>query len=123
MAGMNNMTAEIAAADSPQYQNIRLFTVGQGTHSDTPLQKLGSITHTWTSASSAVVGGTAWKEFSAVCWLFGRQVHDALGVPVGLISSNWGKQHCNQHSTGVSSASVMSVGIWIAALVLVLANT
>ena len=31
MAGMNNMTAEINAADEPRYHNIRLFTVGQGT--------------------------------------------------------------------------------------------
>ena len=29
MAGMNNMSAEIARADSPQYKDIRLFTVGQ----------------------------------------------------------------------------------------------
>jgi sialate O-acetylesterase len=31
------------------------------------------------------------KYFSAVCWVFGRTVHDGLGgeVPVGLISTNW----------------------------------
>ena len=37
MAGMNNMTAEIAAADAPQYGDIRLFTVGQGTVAKAPL--------------------------------------------------------------------------------------
>ena len=90
MAGMNNMTAEIAAADAPQYGDIRLFTVGQGTVSKTPLNQLATTYHNWTAASAAVLGGTAWKEFSAVCWLTGREIHDALGVPVGLISSNWG---------------------------------
>lgn len=25
-----------------------------------------------------------------MCWLFGKQIHDTLGVPVGLISSSWG---------------------------------
>ena len=69
---------------------MRLFTVGQGTRSRAPLPKLGSVVQPWTVASSAAVGGKAWKTFSAVCWLFGKQVHDSVQVPVGLISSNWG---------------------------------
>jgi len=89
MAGMNNATAEIAAADAPAYRNVRLFTVGQGTVSKQPRRTLGTIYHNWTSASAKVVGGVRWKEFSAVCWLFGKEVHDVLGVPVGLISSSW----------------------------------
>ena len=90
MAGMNNMSAEIAAADAPRYHDIRLFTVGQGTVSATPLQQLNTTFHNWTRASAAVVGGTAWLEFSAICWLTGREIHDELNVPVGLVSSNWG---------------------------------
>ena len=90
MAGMNNMTAEIAAADDPRYKDIRLFTVGQGTVSKAPLPKLTTIYHNWTAASAAVLGGVRWKEFSAVCWLFGRDLHDQLQVPVGLVSSSWG---------------------------------
>ncbi len=61
MAGMNNMSAEIAAADSPQYRDIRLFTVGQGTVAKMPLRELGTIYHNWTTASAAVVGGVRWK--------------------------------------------------------------
>lgn len=90
MAGMNNMTAEIAAADLPRYDTIRLFTVGQGSTSPTPLDDLKTVAHNWTKASAAALGGKAWSEFSAICWLTGREIHDALDVPVGLISSNWG---------------------------------
>ena len=90
MAGMNNASAEIAAADAPAYHDVRLFTVGQGTTSKTPRTTLGTVYHNWTQATAKVVGGKRWKEFSAVCWLFGREIHDALNVPVGLISASWG---------------------------------
>lgn len=90
MAGMNNMTAEIAAASA--YPNIRLFTVGQKTKSNAPLTQLATIEEPWARASNASLGGAAWDTFSAVCWLFGRDIHDALGatVPIGLVSNNWG---------------------------------
>lgn len=88
--GVPNVSAEIAAAD--HYPLIRLFTVGQGTNSTTPLQQLKTIEQPWTVASSAAVGVGAWKSFSAVCWFTYRHVFDALGgtVPQGLISNNWG---------------------------------
>ena len=37
-------------------------------------------------------GNGGFGYFSAVCWIFGREVFDALGgkVPVGLINNNWG---------------------------------
>jgi len=115
MAGMNNLSAEVAAAD--QYgHGIRLMTVGTGhrcgdggpagnNHSypnwrnktgpndcNEPFPAFKSLYHSWVPASANVVGGKAWSEFSAVCWLFGRDVFDGLGgtTPIGLISSNWG---------------------------------
>ena len=119
MDGMNNMSAEIAAADN--YPNIRFFTVGMqtkcggsgasnctlpfrelNTFAPTPTCKTGgSCRHGWGRANASSLGatppvgpagGSAWDTFSAVCWLHGREVHDALGgsVPIGLISSNWG---------------------------------
>jgi len=54
---------------------------------------------TMESASAAALGGVTstapkgagWNTFSAVCWLTGKYIHDALGgtVPIGLISNNW----------------------------------
>lgn len=38
----------------------------------------------------ATVGGGAWNYFSAVCWMYGRRLHDLLKVPIGLISSAYG---------------------------------
>jgi hypothetical protein len=138
MAGMNNMSAELAAADG-YGDTIRLFTAGMESVCGTPGSASGralpradctkpwrelnpniSVTNwtqdgseaqyingswmnetcgnghacrqPWAQASSVALGAQAWNTFSAVCWLFGRDVHDALGgkVPVGLISSNWG---------------------------------
>ena len=85
MAGMNNLTAELSAADA--YPDIRFFTVGQKNQSTVPFNQLASIEYPWAPASAATLGGTAWKEFSAVCWLFGRDIHDALGgnVPIGFL--------------------------------------
>ena len=36
------------------------------------------------------VGGPAWNYFSATCWFYGRQLHQSLGVPIGLVSSAYG---------------------------------
>ena len=82
------------AAQGDHYPHIRVFTVGKGTRSSTPLPDLQTITQTWSVAGSHSLleptGG--WGYFSAVCWFFGNQESEGLGnqVPLGLISSNWG---------------------------------
>ena len=45
--------------------------------------------------------GGAFGYFSAVCWIFGREVFDALGgnVPIGLINNNWGGTALESWST------------------------
>jgi len=83
-----NASAEIADAD--KYPNIRLFTVGQGTTSPTPLVELATIEQYWAVASSKSVGGNDWGYFSAVCWFFGKRLYQELNIPIGLVNTNWG---------------------------------
>jgi sialate O-acetylesterase len=116
MAGMNNMSAEIAAADALG-ERIRLFTVGMDTvcgdpakpgHTDCsrPFRQLNtdipsagqpcrsghSCREPWTRASASAFGGAAWDTYSAVCFLTSKYIFETLGggVPLGLVSSNWG---------------------------------
>jgi len=63
-----NATEEIQAAD--KYSSIRLFTVGQGTSSATPLTEFTTISQGWSVASATTVGVGDWNEFSAACWFF-----------------------------------------------------
>jgi hypothetical protein len=102
---MTNASAEIAAADC--YPHIRIFTVGIGTQSAVPLRDLQTVREPWKVASSRTIsedvtpGHTMFGTFSAVCWVFGRKLSDALTragqasadggpIPLGLISNNWG---------------------------------
>ena len=89
-AGVPNKTQEIS--DAANYPLIRVFTVGQGTSSTTPLSQLKTIEAQWNVSSPAIIGGPGWNTFSAVCWFTYRDVFKALGsrVPMGLISNNWG---------------------------------
>ena len=67
--------------------------MGQRTASKVPLDDLQTVAQPWSVANStSVAGGGGFGHFSAVCWIFGREVFDALGgaVPIGLISNNWG---------------------------------
>lgn len=75
----NNAEEEIAAADHPE---IRLFTVPNNLQF-VPVDDLPS--GEWEVCSPETVPG-----FSAVGYFFGRRIRQETGVPVGLISSNWG---------------------------------
>jgi hypothetical protein len=56
-----NATAEIQAANN--YPNIRVFTVGQGTTSYTPLNDLVTVSQPWVAASNTSIGAGNWTEF------------------------------------------------------------
>lgn len=74
----DNPDAEIAAAAFPQ---IRLFYVPRKT-SPVPVEDVDAR---WVVCSPESV-----KDFSAVLYFFGRQMHQDLKVPMGLIHSSWG---------------------------------
>ncbi len=78
LKGANDSAKEIAAADFPK---IRLFTVIKKTSAE----PLADCSGKWVECSPATVPG-----FSAVAYFFGRELHQKLGVPVGLIHTSWG---------------------------------
>ena len=72
--------AEVAAADYPL---IREFDVPRGYVFAGPREDFAD--GAWVASSPDTVGG-----FSAVGWFFARALHERYGVPVGIISSNYG---------------------------------
>ncbi len=86
-----NATEEIKNAEN--YPKIRLFTVAL-TASAIPAEELLGISLNWSVASPKTVGGPAWDYMSAVCWLYGRMIHEGLGGrPIGLIATSYGATH------------------------------
>jgi len=75
---IHNSEAEIAAAD---YSQIRMFTVQK----DLAFSGRDDCSGLWEVASPATV-----DDFSATAYFFGRELHQKLKVPVGLIHSSWG---------------------------------
>jgi sialate O-acetylesterase len=82
-----NATEEIANASN--YPKIRVFTAAL-VPSSLPVEELFGIVLNWSVASPQSIGGREWSYMSAVCWLYGRQIHQALGGrPIGLIATSW----------------------------------
>lgn len=74
-----NAAAEIAAANFPLIRHIRIEPTVAATPADTVR------TGGWQPAKPETVGA-----FTAVGYFFARDLHQKLGVPVGLIHSSWG---------------------------------
>jgi sialate O-acetylesterase len=83
-----NATEEIANAGN--FPKIRLFTAAL-VPSASPVEELLGINLNWSVASPKSINGPGWQYMSAVCWLYGRQIHQALGGrPIGLVATSWG---------------------------------
>ena len=76
--GVMNSAQEIAAGNFPM---IRHFAVKKAVAGQPQTDVQGQ----WVVASPQTVG-----EFTAVGYFFGRDLHKALGVPIGLIHTSWG---------------------------------
>jgi sialate O-acetylesterase len=74
-----NPEAELAAANYPLIRQLKI----ERTVSTTPAETVK--TGGWQAASPLTVGG-----FTAVGYFFARDIHRALGVPVGIVDSPWG---------------------------------
>lgn len=92
-SGQSNMefgmkTAHNAASEIPKanYPKIRLFLVSK----TTAVRPQADVVGKWVECTpqSLVVGGK--DGFSAVAYFFGRDLHVATDVPVGLIETSWG---------------------------------
>ena len=87
-SGQSNMQWAVNASYDPDlekltanYPNLRLISVPQvGTQ-----ELQDDFDGQWEAATPESVG-----DFSAVGYFFGRQLHQTLGVPVGLIDNAWG---------------------------------
>ncbi len=77
-----NAELDIAGAKFP---NIRIITVG-GEGSQTPVKDFQGR---WDVCTPKTVGN-----FSAVGYFFGRELHQILDVPIGLIDNAWGGSSC-----------------------------
>lgn len=74
----NSAELEMLTAD---YPNIRLISVPQvGTQ-----EPQADFNGEWTACTPQTI-----KDFSAVGYFFGRRLHQALDVPIGLIDNAWG---------------------------------
>src|SRR5580658_3553796 len=79
----NDAEKEIAAAN---YPGLRLLLVGRKWD---PLPQT-NIDGEWKVCSPQTVAQGGWNGFSAAAYYFGRELHQKLGVAVGLIDASWG---------------------------------
>lgn len=79
LAAEENGDLELLGAD--RQPDIRLLTV-RNAGSQTPTE---NIFGAWSACNGQTAG-----QFSAVGYYFGRRLHAALGVPIGLIDNSWG---------------------------------
>ncbi|MAG56190.1 MAG: hypothetical protein CMJ83_07865 [Planctomycetes bacterium] len=102
--GFNDVVDWKKEAAAGAYKRIRLFTV-RNKISKVPERDCSG---TWLVPTEADV-----RDFSAVGFFFGRILHREVGIPVGLISSEWGGTVCESWT---SSAGLRKHGGYDVAL-------
>ncbi|MCK5463485.1 MAG: beta galactosidase jelly roll domain-containing protein [Bacteroidales bacterium] len=100
-SGQSNMEYRVEAfpwageeAPRADYPEIRLFSVPKSTQ----LQPADEITGgEWQVCNPETV-----LPFSAVGYFFGRHIHKEVGVPIGLLNTNWGGTNIETWTSGES---------------------
>ncbi|NXR57542.1 SIAE acetylesterase, partial [Rhadina sibilatrix] len=82
-----NASQELAAAT--RYPYVRIFAAAPA-RSDVELEDLEQIDLPWSIPTAENLGHGNFTYFSAVCWLLGRSLYEALGSPIGLVEVAWG---------------------------------
>ncbi|NWR49376.1 SIAE acetylesterase, partial [Regulus satrapa] len=83
-----NASQELAAA--ARYPYVRIFAAAPA-RCDVELEDLEQIDLPWSIPTAAEnLGHGNFTYFSAVCWLLGRSLYEALGSPIGLVEVAWG---------------------------------
>lgn len=79
MTSIHDGDLELAAANHPEIRSVRYTS-------------RGAQTPNWTDANARWVVCTpqSARQFSAVAYIFARQIHETLRVPVGIINNAWG---------------------------------
>ncbi len=110
-SGQSNMQMNVQSVDNAEeeinnanYPNIHLFSVPL-TASRLP-QK--NVDGQWSVCTPETIPG-----FSAVAYFFGRDLHKALNVPVGLIHSSWGGSACEAWVTRETLESDLKLKILV----------
>jgi sialate O-acetylesterase len=80
---MCDSSNDIATANFP---GIRLLTVPH----NVAVEPQATVECHWLPCDPNTLGQGIWNGFSAVGFYFGRNLHQELGVPIGLIQSAWG---------------------------------
>ncbi|XP_022415925.1 sialate O-acetylesterase isoform X4 [Delphinapterus leucas] len=81
-----NATSELS--NTAAYQSVRILSVSL-TQAQQELEDLAKVDLQWSKPTLENLGHGNFTYMSALCWLFGRYLHDTLRYPVGLISSSW----------------------------------
>ncbi|NXX20277.1 SIAE acetylesterase, partial [Podargus strigoides] len=82
-----NASQELAAAT--RYPYVRIFAAAPA-RSDVELEDLERIDLLWSIPTAENLGHGNFTYFSAVCWLLGRYLYEALRYPLGLVEAAWG---------------------------------
>ncbi|NWW75104.1 SIAE acetylesterase, partial [Climacteris rufus] len=83
-----NASQELAAAT--HYPHVRVFAAAPA-RSEVELEDLERVDLPWSIPTAAEnLGHGNFTYFSAVCWLLGRSLYEALGSPIGLVEVAWG---------------------------------